>query len=134
MHAILCIPDILSCFRPHVNFVDYCAFFTLVSFYCSKLLFLVKEEALKKYNQKLSQALVQASQLLYSEKCINEETLDEMENLEGTTEDKKTTLLKAIDESLSPSYEKLGKITSVMSRFKETKYLYEKITAQYGKN
>lgn len=92
----------------------------------------MKEEALQKYDQALSQALVTASQLLYSEKCINEKTLDEIENLEGTTRDKKTTLLEAINETLSSNYEKLGVVTSVMSKFKETKCLYEKITAQYG--
>ena len=90
------------------------------------------EEVHGKYHQALSKALVKASQLLYSEKCIEEEALDEMETLDGETKDKKTTLLTAIHKSLSSNCEKLGVIVSIMSKFEETKFLAENLTAQYG--
>ena len=92
------------------------------------------KEALGRYHQALSEALVKASQLLYSQKCIEEDTLDEMETLNGETKDKKTILLAAIHKSLVSNCEKLGVITSVMTKFKETKFLAENLTAQYGKN
>ena len=101
-------------------------------FCCFGLLFVVEEALKKKYHQALSEALVKVSQLLYSEKCIEEEALDEMESLDGETEDKKTTLLTAIHKSLSSNCEKHGVITSIVSKFEETKFLAENLTAQYG--
>ena len=40
--------------------------------------------------------LVKVSQLLFSERCISEETLDRIETLKGILDEKKTTLLSAI--------------------------------------
>ena len=77
---------------------------------------------------------VKASQLLFSEKCINEETLDKIETLEGLVDEKKTTLLSAIHMAISSDHKKLKVLATVLSKFEETKQLSERIISEYGKN
>ena len=85
----------------------------------------------------LSQCLinpVKVSQLLFSERCISEETLDEMEKLEfeGALDEKKTTLLSAIHSAVSSDHKKLKVLVTVLSKFDEMKLLSERIISEYG--
>ena len=85
----------------------------------------------------LSQCLidpVKVSQLLFSERCINEETLDKMEKLEGSLDEKKTTLLSAIHTAISSDCKKLKVLATVLSKFEETKMLSKNIISECGKN
>ena len=89
------------------------------------------------YTDALSQCLinpVKVSQLLFSERCISEATLDEMETLEGVLDEKKTTLLSAIHTAVSSDHKKLKLLASVLSKFKETTLLSEKIMSEYGES
>ena len=84
----------------------------------------------------MSQSLinpVKVSQLLFSEGCIGEETLDEIEMLEGTSDEKKTTLLSAIRTPVSSDSKKLKMLATVLSKFEETKDLSKTIFNEYGK-
>ena len=103
------------------------------------LFFIVKEEVLKSYLMVLSQCLinpVKVSQLLFSERCISEETLDEMETLEieDILDKKKTTLLSAIHTAISSDHKKLKMLATVLSKFEETKMLSQRIVKEYGKS
>ena len=96
----------------------------------------MKEEALQSFIEEISQCLinpVKVSQLLFSERCINEETLDKMESLEGSIDEKKTTLLSAIHTATSLDHKKLKVLATVLSKFEETKMLSERIISEYGK-
>ena len=77
---------------------------------------------------------VKVSQFLFSERCINEETIDKMETLEGSLDEKKTTLLSAIHTAVSSDHKKLKVLATVLSKFEETKILSERIISEYGKN
>ena len=84
----------------------------------------------------MSQSLinpVKVSQLLLSERCINEETLDKMESLKDTQDEKKATLLSAIHTAISSDHKKLNVLANVLSKFEETKILFERIINVYGK-
>ena len=81
----------------------------------------------------LSKSLVKASQILYSERCISETTLNKMETLEGTLDEKKTILLSAIHTVISSDHKKLKLFTTVLSEFEETNLLSEMLTSEYGK-
>ena len=101
------------------------------------LFFIVKEEVLKSYLMVLSQCLinpVKVSQLLFSERCISEETLDEMETSEESLDYKKTTLLSAIDTAISSDHKKLKVVATVLSKFEETQGLSDRIISEYGKS
>ena len=76
---------------------------------------------------------VKVSQLLFSKRCISEETLDKMESLKGTQDEKKTTLLSAIHTAISSDHKKLKMLATVLSNFKEMKTLSERIISEYGK-
>ena len=87
------------------------------------------------HTETLSQSLinpVKVSQLLFSERCISEATLDKMERPEGTLDEKKTTLLSAIHTAVSSDHKKLKILATVLSKFAETKILSEKIIREYG--
>ena len=89
------------------------------------------------HNDTLLQCLinpVKVSQLLFSERCISEETLDKMESLQGSPDEKKTTLLSAIHTTISSDHKKLKVLTTVLSKFEETKVLSERIISEYGKS
>ena len=89
------------------------------------------------HNDTLSQCLinpVKVSQLLFSERFINEETLDKMESVKGSLDEKKTTLLSAIHTTISSDHKKLKVLATVLSKFEETKMLSERIISEYGKN
>ena len=101
------------------------------------LFFIVKEEALQSYHMVLSQCLinpVKMSQVLFSERCISEETLDKMETLEGPFNEKKTSLLSAIHTAVSSDHKKLKPLATVLSKFEETQGLAERIINEYGKS
>ena len=101
------------------------------------LFFIVKEDVLQSYLMELSQCLinpVKVSQLLYSERCINEETLDTMETLEVSLDEKKTTLLSAIHTVIFSDHKKLKVLATVLSKFEETQGLSERIISEYGKS
>ena len=86
--------------------------------------------------REMSQSLinpVKVSQLLFSERCISEETLDKMESLKDTQDEKKTTLLSAIHTAISSDHKKLKMLATVLSNFKEMKTLSERIISEYGK-
>ena len=76
---------------------------------------------------------VKVSQLLFSERCISEKTLDKMESLKGTHDEKKTTLLSAIHTAISSDHKKLIVLATVLSKFEEMKTLSERIISEYGK-
>ena len=77
---------------------------------------------------------VKVSQFLFSERCINEEIIDKMETLEGSLDEKKTTLLSAIHTAVSSDHKNLKVLATVLSKFEETKILSERIISEYGKN
>lgn len=97
----------------------------------------VKEETLQRYLHSLSQtpfSPIDVSQLLYSENCINERILDEMEMLEVSVENKKTTLLNTIGTLVSRDYKNLKAIASVLSKIEETKAVADTMLSECGKN
>ena len=57
-----------------------------------------------------------------------------MESLEGTLDEKKTTLLSAIQKAVSSDHKKLKILATVLSKFENTKQLSEKISSEYGQN
>ena len=94
----------------------------------------MKEEALQSFIEEISQCLinpVKVSQLLFSDRCINEDTLDKMETMEGTLDEKKTTLLSAIYTAISSDCKKLA---TVLFKFEEARLLSEKFISEYSKN
>ena len=87
------------------------------------------------HNDTLSQSMinpVKVSQLLFSDRCINEGTLDKMETMEGILDEKKTTLLSAIHIAISSDHKNLKVLATVLSKFEETKILSEKIISEYS--
>ena len=95
----------------------------------------MKENTLQIFIEEISQSqinLVKVSQLLFSERCLNEETLDRIETLKGTLDEKKTTLLSAIHTTISSDHKKLKVIAKVLSKFEETKILSKKIISEYS--
>ena len=96
----------------------------------------MKEDTLQSFIGEMSQCLinpVKVSQLLFSERCISEKTLDKMESLKGTQDEKKTTLLSAIHTAISSDHKKLKVLATVLSKFEEMKTLSERIISEYGK-
>ena len=92
---------------------------------------------LLRHTDTLSQCLinpVRLAQLLFSERCINEATLDKMETIEDVLDEKKTTLLSAIHTAVSSDHKKLKVLATVLSTFEETKDFSERIISEYGKN
>ena len=88
--------------------------------------------------QSLSKVLVspvQVSQLLYSKRCINKATLDDMETVDQimSLDDRKATLLTAMQQAVSSDYRKLKGIAETLSNIEETRTLASEITAEYGK-
>ena len=75
------------------------------------------------------------SQLLYNKRCISEATLDEMERIDQSRslDDKKITLLTAIQETVSSDYRKLKDIATVLSDVEETRDIANRIMTEYGK-
>ena len=57
-----------------------------------------------------------------------------METLEGSLDEKKTTLLSAIHTAVSSDHKKLIVLATVLSKFKETQGLSERIISEYGKS
>ena len=79
----------------------------------------------------LRQALinpVKVSQLLYSERCIDEAALDKAEALEGSLCDKRTLVLEAV----SADHKKFKVLLTVLSKFDETRGLAESILSDRG--
>ena len=97
----------------------------------------MKKDALQSFIGEMSQCLinpVKVSQLLFSERCICEETLDEMESLQSSPDEKKTTILSAIHTTISSDCKKLKVLATVLSKFEETRLLSEKFISEYSKN
>ena len=97
----------------------------------------MKEDTLQSFIREISQCLinpVKVSQLLFSEKCISEETLDKMESLKGSPDEKKTTLLSAIHTAISSDCKKLKVLATVLSKFEETRLLSETFISEYSKS
>ena len=95
----------------------------------------MKEDTLQSFFTEISQCLinpVKVSQLLFSERCISESTLDKIESLEGTMGEKKTTLLSAIHTAVTSDHKKLKVLATVLSKFHKTKLLSERIINEYG--
>ena len=95
------------------------------------------KETLHSYLITLSQLQidpVKLSQLLYSERCISEETLDEMETVEGSLDEKKTTLLSAIHTAVSSDHTKLKALAIVLSNLHKTHVLSERKSDKYSEN
>ena len=78
---------------------------------------------------------VQVSQQLYSKRCISKATLDEMEMIDQSRslDDKKTTLLTAMQETVSHDYMKLKDIATVLSDGEQTRDIANRIMTEYGK-
>ena len=97
----------------------------------------MKEDTLQSFIGEMSQSMinpVKVSQLLFSERYINEETLDKMESLKGTPDEKKTTLLSAIYTAISSDHKKLKVLATVLSKFEETKMLSKRIISEYSES
>ena len=97
----------------------------------------MKKDTLQSFIEEISQCLinpVKVSQLLFTERCINEETLDKIESLKGSPDEKKTTLLSAIHTTISSDCKKLKVLATVLSKFEETRILSEKFISEYSKN
>ena len=77
---------------------------------------------------------VEIAQMLYSERCINEVTLDVVERLEGSLENKTTTLLSAIHTAVSFEHQNMRIFGTVLSKFEEMRSLGNKILTLCGKN
>ena len=75
----------------------------------------------------------QMSQLLYSERCITEVTLDEVETLEGMVDNKRKTLLFAVRNAVSSDHKNIKVLAKVLSEFEETRELADKLLNEYGK-
>ena len=75
---------------------------------------------------------VKVAQLLYSEICINETVLDEIETLESPLDEKKTSLLTAIQTAVSSDYKKVKIVAAVLSKFEKTNDLSDRIINIYG--
>ena len=91
---------------------------------------------LQSHCQSLNQVLlspVQLSQQLYSKRCISEATLDVMETVDGSLDDKKTTLLTALQETVSSDYRKLKDIATVLSNDEQTRDIANQLISEYGK-
>ena len=89
------------------------------------------------YHTVLSQALiypVQVSQMLYSERCISEITLDGIEPLEVSLNNKKTTLMTAMSASVISDHQNLRVLATVFFKFEEMRSLASKILCAYSKN
>ena len=96
----------------------------------------MKEAALQKYISSLSQSMinpVKVSQLLFSERCINEATLDEMEKPKVSLDEKMTTLLSAIHTAVSSDYKKLKVLAKILFKFEKTRILSKQISSEYSK-
>ena len=74
---------------------------------------------------------IKVSQLLFSEKCISEETRDEMETLKGSLDEKKTTLLSAIRTAVCSDHTRLKALATILSTLHEA---HERKSDEYGKN
>ena len=77
---------------------------------------------------------VDVSQLLYSERCISERTLDEMEILDCSLDEKKPILLTAICAAVSSDHKSLKILAKVLFKFEEMRSLGNKIFSEYSKN
>ena len=75
---------------------------------------------------------VKISQLLFSEKCICETTLDDMETLDISLDEKKTTLMSAIQTAVSSNHKMFKVLATTLSKFEETKHLSDNLIREYG--
>ena len=75
---------------------------------------------------------VQMSQLLYSERCITEAILDEVETLEVSVDNKRTNLLSAVRTAASSDHKNIKVLAKVLSKFEETRELADKLLNQYS--
>ena len=95
---------------------------------------LLVKEALQNYVTEMSQCLINpviVSQFLFSEGCISEITLDKMETLEATLDEKKTTLLSDINTAISSSdHKNLKALATVLSKLEKTKHLPERVISK----
>ena len=76
---------------------------------------------------------VQMSQMLYSERCISEVILDEVETPEVSVDNKRTTLLSAVRTAVSSDHKNMKVLAKVLSKFEETRELADKLLNQYCK-
>ena len=67
------------------------------------------------------------SLLLYSERCISEVILDEMENLDDPIDSKRTTLLSTICTAVSSDDKNIKILAKVLSEFEKTRELANKL-------
>lgn len=88
----------------------------------------------REHYDQISEALlhpIQMSQHLYSVGCIGESTLDEMEAANKTSsDDRKATLLRALNIAIHLDDKKLSLLADVFSQFEETSSLSEKLRGQ----
>lgn len=76
---------------------------------------------------------MQVCQHLYSKRCINEATLDVIESVDGSLDNKKNTLLTALQDAVSTNYKILPNIAIVLSNMEETKDIGHQLRLEYGK-
>ena len=76
---------------------------------------------------------VKVSQMLYSKRCIEEAILDKIEVENRPSDDKKTCLLTAIQETVRNDYKKLKDIATVLSEIDETRDIAYQLIYEYGK-
>ena len=80
-----------------------------------------------------SSLVISISQLLYSEECINERDLNEIESPETSLVDKQKVLFAAIETTVFIDYRKLNAVATVLSKFGETRYIANSISSDCGK-
>ena len=88
------------------------------------------------YHAAVLQAMIcpiDMSQLLYSERCIDEQTLDDLEGIETSLDNKKIALLTAIYTAVSLDYKKLKVFATILSKFEEMNSLGNEILTAFGK-
>ena len=75
---------------------------------------------------------MKVAHFLYSEICISKRALDEMVTLQSPLDEKKTSLLTSLCTKISSDFKKFKKVAAVLSKFKKTKDLSEKMINIYG--
>ena len=75
---------------------------------------------------------INVAQLLFSERCVSEQILDNIEIPEGSLEVKQTTLFSAICTAVSLDYQNLKVLATVLSSMEETRTVATSILQEYG--
>jgi hypothetical protein len=76
--------------------------------------------------------VVRICQILFSKRCVDESVWDEVESENTSLEDKKRSLMGAIEKTVSNDHRKLHELATVLDQFKETKSVADSIMIDYN--